>query len=166
MSAKRLLSPGIWRHGLPLAAAVLLAYLVSVGLRLPEPVWAVTTVLIVMRPDTGATLLAGWQRVAGSVAGALCGLMGGLAMHFGATALPTTLSIVGTLAFFGATSPIWRSAPIAAMIVLGAGELAGHSPLWAAALRLAQVALGISVAMAVSLAAARTIALSSRGHSS
>ncbi len=155
MSANRLLAPGTWRHGPPLAAAVWLAYLVSAALRLPEPVWAVTTVLIVMRPGAAATLVAGWQRVAGSVAGALCGLLGGVALHFGAPALPTTLAVVSALAFCGATSPTWRSAPIAAMIVLGAGELAGHSPVWAAVLRLAQVALGIAVAMAVSLATAR-----------
>jgi uncharacterized membrane protein YccC len=111
--------------------------------------------LIVMRPNAGATFDAGWGRVRGTLAGALCGLLGVALQQLGAGTLVTTLAIVAALAFVTAAAPALRSAPIAALIILAAGQLAGHTALQAAVLRVVQIAIGVAVAMAVALASSR-----------
>lgn len=141
---------GRWRPGVQLAAAVALAWIVSVALHLPESFWAVMSVLIVMRPSAGSTLDAGWDRVRGTAAGALCGLAGVYLQHHGAPVLPVTLAVVMLLAFAGAAVPGLRSAPVAALIILSAGGIPGHSALQVALLRMVQIGIGVGVALAVS----------------
>lgn len=145
---------GLWRHsrwrpGVQLAGAVALAWGVSVALRLPESFWSVMSVLIVMRPSAGSTLDAGWDRVRGTAAGALCGLAGVYLQHHGVNALAATLSIVVLLAFASTAAPGLRSAPVAALIILSAGGIPGHSALQVAMLRMAQIGIGVGVALAV-----------------
>lgn len=144
---------GRWRPGVQLAAAVAVAWLVSVALHLPESFWAVMSVLIVMRPSAGSTLDAGWDRVRGTAAGALCGLAGVYLQHHGAPALATTLGIVMLLAFASAAAPGLRSAPVAALIILSAGGIPGHSALQVALLRMVQIGIGVGVALAISTVA-------------
>ena len=141
---------GRWRPGVQLAGAVALAWIVSVALRLPESFWAVMSVLIVMRPSAGSTLDAGWDRVRGTAAGALCGLAGVYLHHHGAPVLPVTLAVVMLLAFAGAAVPGLRSAPVAALIILSAVGIPGHSALQVALLRMVQIGIGVGVALAVS----------------
>jgi len=144
---------GRWRAGAQLAAAVALSWGVAVAMRLPESFWAVMSVLIVMRPSAGATLDAGWERVRGTAAGALCGLAGVYLQHLGAPVLATTLATVMLLAFAGAALPGLRSAPVAALIILSASAIPGHSPLQVALLRMVQIGVGVGVALAVSVIA-------------
>ena len=144
---------GRWRAGAQLAAAVALAWGVAVAMRLPESFWAVMSVLIVMRPSAGATLDAGWERVRGTAAGALCGLAGVYLQHLGTPVLATTLATVMLLAFAGAALPGLRSAPVAALIVLSASAMPGHSALEVALLRMLQIGIGVGVALAVSIVA-------------
>ncbi len=142
-------------HGAQLAVSVVLAYLVSAALGLPEHFWAVMSTLIVMRPDADTTLDAGWDRVRGTMVGAVCGLVGVGLNHVGAPALLTTLAIVCLLAF-GSAAAVWlRSAAVAALIILAAGDLAGHSAPQAALLRVVQILIGVGVAMAVALVFSR-----------
>lgn len=141
---------GRWRPGAQLAAAVAIAWGVATVLHLPESFWAVMSVLIVMRPSAGSTLDAGWDRVRGTAAGALCGLAGVYLQHHGAPALATTLAVVMLLSFAGASVPGLRSAPVAALIILSAGGIPGHSVLQVAMLRMAQIGIGVGVALAVS----------------
>jgi uncharacterized membrane protein YgaE (UPF0421/DUF939 family) len=141
---------GRWRPGVQLAGAVALAWGVSVALHLPESFWSVMSVLIVMRPSAGSTLDAGWDRVRGTAAGALCGLAGVYLQHHGVNALAATLAIVMLLAFASAAVPGMRSAPVAALIILSAGGIPGHSALQVAMLRMAQIGIGVGVALAVS----------------
>lgn len=141
---------GRWRPGAQLGTAVALAWAVSAALRLPESFWSVMSVLIVMRPSAGSTLDAGWERVRGTAAGALCGLAGITLQHHGVAALPSTLAIVLLLSVAGAGLPGLRSAPIAALIVLSAESLPGHSALQVALLRMLQIGIGVGVALAVS----------------
>ena len=138
-------------HGLQLAAAVVIAYFASTIVGLPERFWAVMSVLIVMRSTTGGTFSAGWDRVFGTMVGAVCGLLGVYAEGLGANVLVTTLVIVATLAFASAAVPAMRSAAVAALIILTAGDLAGHSALQAAALRVAQIVIGVGVAVGLAL---------------
>jgi len=140
------------RHGLQLAAAVALSYLVSAGFGLPEGFWAVMSALIVTRPDTGATLGAGWDRVRGTVLGTACGLLGVWLRDAGLGAPAATLAIVALLAFASAGAPLLRSAPITALIVLSSSGIAQHSALQVAGLRVAEIGIGVVVGLAISVA--------------
>ncbi len=142
-------------HGLQLAAAVLLSYGLSLLLHLPEQLWAVMSTLIVLRPQTGATLDAGGERLAGTLAGVLCALAGVALQHGGVQALGVTLGVVAALAYASAMAGGLRSAPVAALIVLSGGAIAGHSPWQVAGVRLAQMAVGVAVALAISVLSAR-----------
>lgn len=142
-------------HGFQLAAAVVIAYLASMAVGLPEHFWAVMSVLIVMRPSTGDTLGAGWDRVLGTVVGVFFGLLGVYFEHLGAGMLLTTLLIVATLAFASAAAPSLRSASVAALIILAAGALPHHSALQAASIRVIQILIGVGVAVAVALISSR-----------
>ena len=141
---------GRWRSGAQLAAAVAIAWCVATGLHLPESFWAVMSVLIVMRPSAGSTLDAGWDRVRGTAAGALVGMAGVWLQHHGAQPIATTLALVVLLAFASASVPGMRSAPVAALIILSAGGIPGHSPLQVALLRMVQIGIGVGVALVVS----------------
>jgi len=150
---QRLAAPwrhGRWRSGAQLAAAVAVAWGIATALHLPESFWAVMSVLIVMRPSAGSTLDAGWDRVRGTAAGALVGLAGVYLHHHGAPVLATTLGLVMLLSFASASVPGMRSAPVAALIILSAGGIPGHSALQVALLRLAQIGIGVGVALVVS----------------
>jgi uncharacterized membrane protein YgaE (UPF0421/DUF939 family) len=148
------------RHGLQLAVAVVVSYLASAVVGLPEGFWAVMSTLIVVRPDTGATIGAGWDRVRGTVLGTACGLLGVWLRHVGIGVPAATLSIVALLAFASAGVPLLRSAPITALIILSSGGIAGHSALQVAGLRVAEIAIGVGVGLAVSVVvpAARAVA--------
>jgi uncharacterized membrane protein YccC len=140
------------RHGAQLAAAVVLSYLASAAFGLPEGFWAVMSALIVTRPDTGATLGAGWDRIRGTLLGTMCGLAGVWLSHVGLGAPAATLAIVAMLAFASAGVPILRSAPITALIVLSSGGIAGHSAMQVAGLRVAEIGIGVTIGLAISVA--------------
>jgi uncharacterized membrane protein YccC len=142
-------------HGLQLAAAIVAAYAISALLRLPESFCAVMSTLIVMRPSAGATKDASRDRIVGTLAGAACGLFGVLLCHLGANALFMTRAIVALLAFASATVPSLRSAAVAALIVMAAGNLPSHPVLQTALLRVAQIAVGVGVATAIAIVTAR-----------
>jgi uncharacterized membrane protein YccC len=140
------------RHGAQLAAAVVFSYLGSAAFGLPEGFWAVMSALIVSRPDAGATLGAGWDRIRGTLLGTACGLAGVWLRHAGLGVPAATLAIVALLAFASAGVPILRSAPITALIVLSSGGIAGHSALQVAGLRVAEITIGVGTGLAISVA--------------
>lgn len=140
-----------WRHGLQLAAAVVVSYLISATLGLHESLWAVMSSLIVMRPTTGSTMGAGWERMQGTLAGTLFGL-GGIWLHqFGIATPLATLGIVALLALSSAWFPSMRSAPITALIVLSSADVAGQPALKVAGLRVAEIAIGVMTGLAISM---------------
>lgn len=138
-----------WRDPLRLVVAALLAYAVAQALRLPEFYWAVLTALIVTRPGVGATMQAGSARLLGTLGGA------GLAALVAASRVwhpPEILLLLAVLLPLGLLitwRPDWRTAPIAAIIVLSSGPL-GASPWHAALLRIGEIALGAAIGIAVS----------------
>jgi uncharacterized membrane protein YccC len=150
-----------WRQGVQLAIAVVVAYVVSAAVGLPESLWAVMSALIVMRPTTGSTLGAGWERMRGTLAGTLFGLSGVWLHHLGVPRAPATLAIVALLALSSAWFPAMRSAPMTALIVLSSGEISGHSALRVAFLRVMEIAIGVATGLAISL-----IGVGSRAHAS
>jgi uncharacterized membrane protein YccC len=148
-----------WRQGVQLAIAVVVAYLASAAVGLPESLWAVMSALIVMRPTAGSTLGAGGERMRGTLAGTLFGLSGVWLHHIGVPGPLATLAIVALLALSSAWFPAMRSAPITALIVLSSGGIAGHSALQVAFLRVMEIAIGVATGLAISL-----IGLGSRAH--
>ncbi|VTU16202.1 putative membrane protein [Variovorax sp. SRS16] len=143
--------PTNWRHGVQLAIAVLVSYLASAALGLPESLWAVMSALIVMRPTAGSTLGAGWERMRGTLAGTLFGLGGVWLHHIGVATPLATLGIVALLALSSARFPAMRSAPITALIVLSSGGMAGQPALRVALLRVMEIAIGVATGLAISL---------------
>lgn len=143
------------QDGARLAAAVLAGYFAAMAVGLPERFWVVITVLIVMRGDAGLTMDVGRDRARGTVIGALCGLAGAGLQSLGANPVVVTLGVVSLLAFASAAAPTLRTAAVAALIVLGAGELAGYSAIDAAVLRVAQIGIGVGVSVALALATTR-----------
>ena len=159
-------APESLRYGLRLASAVLLSFVVSALLHLPEGFWAVMSALIVVRPDTGSTLGAGWDRIRGALVGTALGLAGAGLRHVGGAHALAPLVLVTLLAFAAGLSPALRSAPISALIVVTSGGIAGHSAGQVALLRALEIGIGIAAAVLVSLvdsALARHDALSRRG---
>ncbi|MBT2299742.1 FUSC family protein [Variovorax paradoxus] len=141
---------------------MLLSYMASEALHLPESFWAVMSALIVMRPTAGSTLGAGWDRVRGTLAGTGLGLAGVWLQHrIGLASTVATLGIVALLALGSAWIASMRSAPIAALIVLSSGGIAGHPALEVAGLRVAEIVIGVATGLAISLLglASRTQAL-------
>ncbi len=149
------LNPQALHHGLQLAAAVLIGYFVAVLLGLPERFWVVITVLIVMRADADSTMEVGWDRVRGTVVGALAGLFGVHLQQLGGNTVVVTLTTISLLAFASAALPMLRSAAVAALIILGAGDIAGHSVLHVALLRVVQIGIGVAVSVALALSTSR-----------
>jgi uncharacterized membrane protein YccC len=147
----RLLDADDVRHGAQMAAAVVVAYMVSVSLGLPEGFWAVMSALIVMRARTGATLGQGWGRIKGTLLGTLGGLMGVWMQSIGLATTPAALGVVAALAFVTALLPTLRSAPITALIILAGGTAGDHSPWQLAGLRIGEIAIGIAAGLAVQL---------------
>ena len=139
------------RHGWQLLAAVVIAYAVSLALHLPESLWAVMSALIVVRPTTGSTFGVGWERVQGTVLGAVFALGGVWLHHVGLATSLMTLAIVGALAFGSAMMPALRSAPITALIVLGGAATAEHNAMQLALLRVIEIVVGVGTGLAISL---------------
>ena len=106
------LTPAALHHGAQVTAAVAMGYLLAMALGLPERFWVVITILIVIRADSGSTMDAGWERVRGTVLGALSGLFGVYLQHLGANATAISLSIISLLAFASAALPLLRSAAV------------------------------------------------------
>jgi uncharacterized membrane protein YccC len=150
-----LFNPDTRRQGLLLMAGVVIAFVVSITLRLPEPLWSVMSVLIVMRPINSLTLDAALARVGSTLLGVLCGLAGAGLEHIGVTSLLTNLVVVGTLAYAGGAIPGLRGAAIAALIVISSVSIAGHSANQVAILRVIQILIGAGVATLVSAITAR-----------
>lgn len=140
------------RQGLQYAAAAIVAYATARIVGLPEHLWAVMTTLIVMRPNMASTFEAGFNRVGGTVMGAVFGVAGVASVQqLGVNPQAVTLIAVVALAYVSALSAPLRAAPIAALIILSSSVLPGQSPLLVACLRLAQIVIGIVAALIVSL---------------
>ena len=139
------------RYGARLGGAVLLAFAASAALRLPEGFWAVMSALIVVRPDTGSTLGAGWDRIRGALVGTALGLAGAGLRHLGGAHDLAPLVLVTLLAFAAGLFPVLRSAPISALIVVTSGGIPGHSAGQVALLRALEIGIGIAAGMLVSL---------------
>jgi uncharacterized membrane protein YccC len=133
------------------AAATLLAWLISGGLNLPQSWWAVITALLVVQASLGGSIATGIDRVLGTMLGAGFGAAAAwLHIAFGVSLTVLLPIVVAPLALIAARRPSYRVAPVTAVIVL----LVTHpdeSPFIAAGERIIEILLGTIVGVLVSL---------------
>lgn len=150
------------RHALRVVIAVLAAFAVVKLAGLPQGWWAVITALLVVQTSVGGSLKAALDRLWGTLAGALYGAAVAIAIPHDAD-LGLALAIAAAilpLAFLAAVNPIFRVAPVTALIVML--PIYGHaaSPLTSAIDRVIEIIIGNIVALAVTF-----IILPTRAHS-
>src|SRR5882757_4108243 len=147
-----------WPDALRMVISTVLAATVSTLLHLPEMYWAVLSAVIVSRPGAGGSAKAGASRLVGTVFGSAVamGVIVARAWHVPEIALLAVAMI--PLSLFITAFDEFRTAPVAAVILLSSGS-ALVSPFHVALLRLAQITIGSLASTAVGLSV-----LPSRGH--
>lgn len=150
------------RHALRVAIAVIAAFAVVRLVGLPQGWWAVITALLVVQTSVGGSLKAALDRLWGTLAGALYGAAVAITIPH-ATDLGLGIAIAAAilpLAYLAAVNPIFRVAPVTALIVML--PIYGHSasPLISALDRVIEIIIGNVVALAVTF-----VILPTRAHS-
>lgn len=138
------------RSAVRMLVAALAAYLATSVIHLPGPYSAVITTLVVARPHSGGVLRASFERLTATILGAgiACGATFGRLVH-----VPELLLIglaMSPLALLAAHNSAYRTAMIAAMIVLSAPAASG-APLHVAGARMLGVSLGAVIGALVSV---------------
>jgi uncharacterized membrane protein YccC len=138
------------RSALRILVAALVAYFTTTAIHLPGAYSAVITTLVVARPHSGGVLRASFERLTATILGAgiACVATFGRLIH-----IPELLLIglaLTPLALAAAHNSAYRTAMIAAMIVLSAPAAAG-APLHVAMIRMLGVSLGAAVGALVSV---------------
>jgi uncharacterized membrane protein YccC len=144
-----------WRDPLRMTIAAVAAFGLSRAAQLPEGYWAVLTALIVTRPHLGATMSAAGGRLVGTLCGAALAAAVAALRAWHAPEIVLLVAAVAPLGALVAWRSDYRTAPIAAVIVLSAGA-GGGSALAAGLLRVAEIALGAGVGAATSFLLFRT----------
>lgn len=132
----------------------LVALTIARGLNLPlHGLWVVITAVVVTQMSVGGSLRATIEYIVGTFGGALyAAVIGILIPHPTVLAQNAVLALtIAPLAFAAAFNPNFRVAPFSAVLVLLLAGQLGEGPLQSAITRLAEVALGGAVAVAVSL---------------
>jgi len=154
--------PGEFRLGLRILIAGMAAFFVTdVVLGLPQSYWAVLTAVIVMQASLGGALKASVDRIVGTIAGALWGVIIALTIpHGGSWLLATALTLsLAPLALLVAFKPAYRIAPATAIIVLLGSSSQEAGPIMPALHRVMEIGIGSLVGLAVAL-----LVLPARAH--
>ena len=140
-----------WRLAVRFMVAGGAALVLSQSLALPQGYWSVMTAIIVIQSNVGGSLKAAWDRMLGTMFGAVAGLIAvtlmpptlmGNAASFALALLPTTMA--------AAANPAYRIAPITAVMLMMSTQSA-LSPIELGIDRILEIALGGLVGLAVSL---------------
>ncbi|MBV8850630.1 MAG: FUSC family protein [Methylobacteriaceae bacterium] len=134
---------------LRMVAAAVLSFGIAAAVHLPEAYWAALSAIIVARPLPGAALQAGADRFAGTLLGAGIALGMSFARMWQVPDIVILLATLAPLGVLAAWREGYRTAPIAAVIVLSA-EPAGYGAVNAALLRIVEIGLGAAIAVAMS----------------
>ena len=108
------------RQALRVVVAALAAVVLTRAFSLPQGYWAVITAVIVIQASVGASVKTAIDRFAGSFVGAAAGVAAAAVVpleHLWGLAL-AVLVAVGPTAWFAATRPRFRLAPITAVIII------------------------------------------------
>ncbi|HXU99333.1 MAG TPA: FUSC family protein [Caulobacteraceae bacterium] len=166
--------PTAWltRHRAPLMLSVriviaaMAAFTLGHLLGLQQTYWAVLTAIIVMQGTVGGAIKAIADRLIGSLAGAVWGVIVAIAVPHGDTlhlGLAMALAIA-PLAVATAFNPAWRVAPVTAIILLLTPTSHTLGPVAAALNRMLEVGVGSLVAAAVALVLAPSRAAADLAH--
>ena len=130
-----------------------LAYALALAFGLPQGYWAVLTTIIVTQASVGGSLKAAFDRLVGSVCGALVGAAAALLLpsHMPLVVGATLVAALAPLALLTAFYPNYRVAPITAIIVLMSTGAATQGPLRYALDRVLEITLGSVVGVVVSV---------------
>ena len=142
-----------WHEGraaVRMLVAALSAYIGTTVIHLPGPYSAVITTLIVARPHSGGVLRASFERLAATLLGAAIACVATFGRLVHAPELLLIALALGPLALIAAHNSAYRTAMIAAIIVLSA-PAAGGAPLHVAIVRLLGVSLGAVIGALVSV---------------
>jgi uncharacterized membrane protein YccC len=141
--------------------AALAALALAQLLRLPLPLWAVLTAVIVTQMSVGRSLMATFDYLVGTLGGAIYGgALGVLIPHSSELALLAVLALAVTpLALIAAINPRFSVAPITAIIVLLIPTMTHVTPFTSAVDRVIEVALGGVTGLVISF-----LLLPSRAH--
>lgn len=143
------------RVGLPDAArmlcAAMLAYVLAHLLQLREAHWAVLSALITGRAQAGGTARAGVERLIATIAGAALAAAVAAMRKWQIDGAVLLFAVLAPLCLLATLKPAYRTAPVAALIVLSSGLISGAGPLVTAVLRTTEIALGSLASIAVSL---------------
>ncbi|HUJ03231.1 MAG TPA: FUSC family protein, partial [Rhizomicrobium sp.] len=134
---------------LRMGLSAVLAYLAAALLHAPETTWPVMSAIIVARASGQSPGGSAFDRLAGTLAGAAAGLLGGWAAHSGMPEFVVLALVITPLAFLSSDYGAFRAAPVAALIVMSAAETHG-SGVAPAVLRVGDVGLGALAALIVS----------------
>lgn len=138
-------------HSARTAVAAVGSVLAARLFRLPETYWAPITTLVITQSSLGAALTVSWQRLVGTVFGALVGAI--VASHFGPRMLVfgTSVFILGLIcALAGSDRSAYRFGGVTLAIVLLVPRM---GPAWQVAFhRFAEVSIGIGVALILTVA--------------
>jgi uncharacterized membrane protein YccC len=150
------------RHALRVVTAVIAAFVVVKLFGLPQGWWAVITALLVVQTSVGGSLKAALDRLWGTIAGALYGAIVAIAIpHVTDVGLGIAIAVaILPLAYLAAVNPMFRVAPVTALIVMLPIYGQGGSPLVSAFDRVIEIIIGNIVALAVTF-----VILPTRAHS-
>lgn len=137
-----------WHGGVRVFLAAAGSFWVATLLHLPQAYWAVITALVVVQGTLGATVEAGGGRLMGTLLGVGLGMAAAAARHWQVPEPVLLTAVLAPAALIAATRRGFRTAPLAAIIVMTTGP--AGSPLATAGLRVAEIGLGILVGLAVS----------------
>lgn len=140
-----------WRLAVRFMVAGTVALALAQLLALPQGYWSVMTAIIVIQGNVGGSLKAAWDRLLGTMFGAVAGLIAvtlmpptplGKAASFLLALLPTSMA--------AAANPAYRIAPITAVMLMMSTQ-STLSPIELGIDRILEIALGGLVGLAVSL---------------
>lgn len=141
------------RQALRVVIAVVLTFAVVKIFGLPQGWWAVITALLVVQASVGGSLKAALDRLLGTLAGAFYGALVAIVIPPASDiGLATAIALaILPLAFLAAVNPIFRVAPVTAIIVMLPVYGAPSDPLVSATDRVLEIIIGNIVALAVTL---------------
>jgi len=143
------LTPGssALRHAIRLAATVAAASALEVALHFPNGYWAPLTVLWLLRPDFGTTFTRGFQRYAGTAAGAVLATLIAATLHPG----PYAVAAVATVFAAGISAFMLANYAITSLFITGwvvfASCLAGVPEFNAAVDRVIETTIGAALTL-------------------
>jgi uncharacterized membrane protein YccC len=144
--------PGEFRLGLRILIAGMAAFFVTdILLGLPQSYWAVLTAVLVMQASLGGSVKASIDRIVGTIAGALWGVVVALTLPRDGSWLlaASVLLALAPLSLLIAFKPAYRIAPATAIIVLLGSSGQSTGPILPAIHRVMEIGIGSLVGLLV-----------------